>query len=188
MNIKNDKVNHRAFGEGTVVSVAGNRIEIDFGTRGIKTFVYPDAFEKFLQLQDPMAQVAMQHELAALQEAKKEAAEAAAAERALAQARFEAEQAAKTIGKRNVTDIDHGFGPDYHVEHLARHPVLTYQQVEDEFHIKISGFGRGINQTDHTVVLISSVDKKKADSFTTTAGIQTEIIFIPAKAEPAIKR
>jgi hypothetical protein len=60
--------------------------------------------------------------------------------------------------KKNIAD---GFGPDYNVEHLARQPILTYQQVEEQFGIKISGFGRGINKTESTVVLISSIDRKK---------------------------
>lgn len=52
------------------------------------------------------------------------------------------------------------FSEDYHVAHLARQPILTYQQVEDQFEIKISGFGRGINPTPSTVVvLISSIGK-----------------------------
>lgn len=58
-------------------------------------------------------------------------------------------------------DIAKGFGKDYNVDHLAREPILTYQQVEDQFGIRITGFGRGINRTDSAVVLISSVVKKK---------------------------
>lgn len=49
------------------------------------------------------------------------------------------------------------------MKHLAKQPILTYQQVEEQFGIKIAGFGRGIiNRTPSTVVLISSVNKKKA--------------------------
>ena len=36
---------------------------------------------------------------------------------------------------------------------------MTYQEVEDQFGIKIAGFGRGINPTSSTVVLISYVGK-----------------------------
>ena len=49
------------------------------------------------------------------------------------------------------------FSADYHASYLARHPILTYQQVEDQFGINIAGFGRGINPTATTVVLISSI-------------------------------
>ena len=38
---------------------------------------------------------------------------------------------------------------------------MTYSEVEEQFGIKISGFGRGINITDKSVVLISSIDKAK---------------------------
>lgn len=62
---------------------------------------------------------------------------------------------------RNKRNIEDGFGPDYNVKYLAKQPILTYQQVEEQFGIKIAGFGRGINRTPSTVVLISSVDKKK---------------------------
>ena len=44
---------------------------------------------------------------------------------------------------------------------MAKRPILTYKQVEEQFGIKIAGFGRGINITESTVVLISSIDKKK---------------------------
>lgn len=71
-----------------------------------------------------------------------------------------AERQAASPAKK-VRNIEAGFGVDYNVEHLARQPILTYQQIEEQFGIRISGFGRGINKTSSTVVLISSVDKKK---------------------------
>jgi len=61
--------------------------------------------------------------------------------------------------EKKSKNIDELFSEDYHVEKLARQPILTYQQVEEQFGIKISGFGRGINSTDTTVVLISSIGK-----------------------------
>ena len=60
---------------------------------------------------------------------------------------------------KKTKTLDEMFAPDYHAEKLARQPILTYQQVEDQFGICISGFGRGINPTDSTVVLISSIGK-----------------------------
>ena len=57
-----------------------------------------------------------------------------------------------------------GFGEDYHSEYLKTKPTLTYQEVEKLFGIQISGFGRGINPTAASVVLISVIEKKK-DSF-----------------------
>lgn len=49
------------------------------------------------------------------------------------------------------------------MDHLARHPILTYQQVEEQFGIKITGFGRGINVTPSKVVLISSISKAEGN-------------------------
>lgn len=60
---------------------------------------------------------------------------------------------------KKVKSLDEMFKPDYHAENLARQPILTYQQVKEQFGIRISGFGRGINSTDNTVVLISSTGK-----------------------------
>ena len=54
---------------------------------------------------------------------------------------------------------DKKFGKEYHVDFLAKHPILTYQQVEKEYGIKIAGFGRGINITSDSIVLISSIGK-----------------------------
>lgn len=58
--------------------------------------------------------------------------------------------------KRKKT-LDEMFEQDYHVEKLAREPILTFEQVEEQFGIKIAGFGKGINPTSDTVVLISSI-------------------------------
>lgn len=49
------------------------------------------------------------------------------------------------------------FPADYHVEFLRRNPILTYEDVERQFKIKIRGFGRGINVTDSSIVLISNM-------------------------------
>lgn len=56
-------------------------------------------------------------------------------------------------------EFDGLFGKDYHVEYLAKHPILTYQQVERDFGISLHPYGRGINPTDSTVVLISVIKK-----------------------------
>ena len=40
-------------------------------------------------------------------------------------------------------------------------PILTYSEVEKEYGIKIAGFGRGINVTDKSIVLISYIKNKK---------------------------
>lgn len=84
--------------------------------------------------------------------------------------REEEKKELKTENEKNVNkislnknhkekNIDKMFDSDYHVEYLKRNPILTYKQVEDQFGIKISGFGRGINPTPNGIVLISSMSK-----------------------------
>lgn len=65
----------------------------------------------------------------------------------------------QTQHKRKEKTLDEMFAADYHVENLARQPILTYHQVEEQFGIRIAGFGRGINSTGKSVVLISSIGK-----------------------------
>ena len=62
--------------------------------------------------------------------------------------------------RKKSKDIDSMFSKEYHAEKLAREPILTYQEVERQFGIRIAGFGRGINPTENSVVLISSIGKK----------------------------
>ena len=154
MNIIGKKVTHKKWGEGTVVTVDEGRVVVSFTSEGEKKLIYPDAFEQHLVLEDPADQDAVLDELKKKKEMKLAEAVARAAEE-------EARKAAISAGGK-TTDVDRGFGPDYHVEHLARQPILTYQQVEEEFGIKITGFGKGINNNGSDLVLISSVDKKKS--------------------------
>ena len=51
MNLDNLEVRHKAFGLGTVVSTDGKYMTIRF-EGAVKSFVYPDSFEKFLTLAD----------------------------------------------------------------------------------------------------------------------------------------
>lgn len=45
------KVKHNIFGVGTVLALDGNIITVEFSA-GKKKFVYPDAFEKFIEAED----------------------------------------------------------------------------------------------------------------------------------------
>lgn len=51
MNLINEKVTHKKFGTGNIEKLQGTSLEIRF-TSGAKTFVYPDAFEKFLAFEN----------------------------------------------------------------------------------------------------------------------------------------
>lgn len=158
-DLKNLKVKHSVFGVGVITEISDNYLIIKFATRESK-FVYPDAFEKFIIADDEAVQAEIIEEI----KNKKLAAEAqqqAAEEAHKAEEKLCATERQAIPVKRNRRNIEDGFNPDYNVKHLARQPILTYQQVECQFGIKIAGFGRGINRTQSTVVLISSVDKKK---------------------------
>lgn len=54
MNLINEEITHNVFGEGSIVEQEGSIITVDFNEE-IKKFVYPDAFEKFITLNDPNA-------------------------------------------------------------------------------------------------------------------------------------
>lgn len=51
MVFQNIKVTHKTFGEGVVTTREGNYINVSF-SGSVKRFVYPDAFDKFLTVED----------------------------------------------------------------------------------------------------------------------------------------
>ncbi len=51
MNLINEEITHKVFGEGNIVGQEDSIITVDFDEE-IKKFVYPDAFEKFITLND----------------------------------------------------------------------------------------------------------------------------------------
>lgn len=54
MRIVNERIQHIVFGEGTIISHVDDRLSIQFSERyGIKQFFYPDAFEKYLRMNNP---------------------------------------------------------------------------------------------------------------------------------------
>lgn len=152
------KVKHTAFGVGVITDLEGNYITVEFSSKTSK-FVYPDAFEKFLEAEHVAVQ---QMILDSINDAKAAAEQKRQAEEAARKAAEEQRRAAIAVAApktKKAKTLDEMFAPDYHAEKLARQPILTYQQVEDQFGIRISGFGRGINPTDDTVILISSIGK-----------------------------
>ncbi|MHA6260993.1 malate synthase [Sporosarcina sp. CAU 1771] len=54
MNLVNEEITHKVFGEGNIVEHEDSIITIHFD-EGIKKFVYPDAFEKFITLNNQTA-------------------------------------------------------------------------------------------------------------------------------------
>ena len=161
MNLLNIKVKHTVFGVGTITEFDGRYITVQFTDKSSK-FIYPDAFEKFIKVEDLAIQEAIMHDIAIAKQTEEERRQAEFAARKAEEERKTAERQIATSTTRKIRNIEDGFCEDYHVAHLAKNPILTYQEVEDQFNIKIAGFGRGINKTPSTVVLISSVVKKKS--------------------------
>jgi len=157
MELVGAKVLHKAFGVGVIAEAETGYVTVEFAEKTSK-FTYPDAFEKFLTLENESEQQCVVNEI---EKKKAEIEEKRFAEEAARKAEQERKIAAVQLpgNKKKIKNIDEMFGEDYHVSHLARQPILTYTQVEEQFGIKIAGFGRGINPTTNTVVLISSMAK-----------------------------
>lgn len=161
MDLTNIKVNHSTLGVGTVIKFDNKYITVQFEDK-ISNFVYPHAFEKFLKAEDPSVQEAIMTDIVSIKQAEEERIKTEIAARNIENEKNSTEQQKNSSITKKARNIEDGFGADYHVMHLARQPILTYQEVEEQFNIKISGFGRGINITPSTVVLISSIDKRKS--------------------------
>ena len=169
MDLLGKKVQHKKFGVGEIVEINDGIISVAFPEK-ISKFQYPKAFELFIQAIDIDVQEFIASDLKKSKEEEEEqkrieeeARRIEEEKRAIEDAKRKEEES-KNSGQRGSKpklSFDERFGEDYHVKHLARHPILTYSEVEEQFGIKISGFGRGINITDKSVVLISSIDKAK---------------------------
>lgn len=153
INLLNLKVNHKIFGIGMITEVSDNYVTVSFGTKKSK-FVFPNFFEKFLAAEDNSIQTAILNEINCIKVAADIQRSKIEKERCV-----EKEQVIHTTRKRK--NIEEGFCSDYNVKYLAKQPILNYKQVEKQFGIKIAGFGRGINRTASSIVLISSINKKK---------------------------
>ncbi|MDR0936421.1 MAG: hypothetical protein LBM98_07080 [Oscillospiraceae bacterium] len=73
MNIINEKVSHKKYGEGRVSEQSESAVTVDFGGEyGAKQFIYPFAFETFLELDDSKARENITDEIIKLREATAE--------------------------------------------------------------------------------------------------------------------
>lgn len=133
MNLVGVKVKHKAFGNGVIVSIDDDMFTVDFGGKSIE-LTYPTAFEKFLKAEDESVQTEIELSIAEAKKAKVEQLKAIELE-----AKKEIKQTAKSSKAKSLDEM---FSEDYHAEHLARQPILTYQQVESRYGIRITGFGR----------------------------------------------
>ena len=69
MIFENIKVTHKTFGDGVVANRDGNYINVNF-SGAVKRFVYPDAFEKFLTVEDESILSAIKVDIDASKRAK----------------------------------------------------------------------------------------------------------------------
>lgn len=54
MDLTNELVTHPVFGKGKIIDQESTRITIQFTKEiGVKQFIYPDAFEKYLNMCNP---------------------------------------------------------------------------------------------------------------------------------------
>ena len=141
-----------SLGVGTVTAFDGKNITVEFSTKTLK-LPYPDAFAKTLTAQDP----AVQEEAKQLLQAKAQEEETAKKQR---QEEMEQRVRAESApAQKKPKDIRSMFAADYYAKYLDLSHCLTYQEVERDYGIQISGFGRGINPIKDSVVLISSINK-----------------------------
>lgn len=161
MNITSEKVKSPILGIGTIIEQGERYIKVEFAVRTSK-FMFPAAFERFLEAVDKQVQAAID---ALLNEMKEEKEARRPNEKVISQFKEERKMSAASddATKQTSKKIDEMFSEDYHADHLARQPILNYKQVESQFGITISGFGRGINSTPSCVVLISSIGKSKGN-------------------------
>lgn len=147
--------------KGTIVKVDNEHICVEFSDR---TPVFQiDAFEKgFLTFLNPIFQNEINEGIkqAKIKTEENKRIHDELIKKQIAEQSKAVKQAPTMLGKKKNLKIDDMFGKDYHVEHLKRQPILAYQEAEKQFGINISGFGRGINPTDNSVVLISNISKK----------------------------
>jgi len=69
LNVVHEQVKHRQFGIGAVVKQTDTIVEVKFSKEiGNKKFIYPAAFERFLELCDPSSQNKLNDELMELRE------------------------------------------------------------------------------------------------------------------------
>jgi hypothetical protein len=63
LNLINEKVLHRQFGTGVITGQTETAVSVDFSKCGAKKFLYPSAFESFLELCNPVARECVAVEL-----------------------------------------------------------------------------------------------------------------------------
>ena len=146
------KVTHggfRGFGEGTIVALEGVIISVDFDGEVRKFGIR--VFNQHFSFADDDTRKIIEAAVEEINEAERVAAEERAAEAETARSK----EAAAARREKLVR----GFDESYHAVFLRTDEVYDYRQVEADYGIHIFPFGRGINPTNDSVVLISSINK-----------------------------
>lgn len=86
---------HKVFGEGQVKETSGEYITVNFQEQGDKKFVYPDAFERFLKVEDSQLNEVITHDLSVKEEEIEK-------EREVIRLKFEEEQLEREKEKKVV--------------------------------------------------------------------------------------
>ena len=135
------EVYSKQYGKGKITSVDGNKFTVSFESE-TKTYLYPLAFEKGLESDETTKTKAIKllNELRKKDEEKKQPIE---------------------DQSRDIKFNGGIFKPDYNFKHLQKQPILNYKEVEEQFKIKLTGFGKGINTSrwNPNIILISVISK-----------------------------
>lgn len=141
-----------------------------------RTNPYPLVFDGFITLDNEDKQNAILAEIARTKQAEEDKKRAEEEARKKSEDERKAAFAAKmpSSTRPRAKSIDEMFSQDYHAAHLARKPVLTYQQIEEQFGIQISGFGR---------CSFRLLAGPAETLFIMTSGPRMEIIFTPVRVK-----
>lgn len=72
MDLLNEEITHKSFGEGAIIEQDDSFITIDFDEEGVKEFVYPDAFGQFISLKNPNIAESLQKDILKIEKEKEE--------------------------------------------------------------------------------------------------------------------
>lgn len=150
--------------EGVILKVDDRHIKVDYNGRTAillnesKTFVKP-----YLTLVDENEQQVLNSKLIDWQKEERiaeEAKEKAEEDKKTEETKKNTERLVKEKAEREKKEFESKFDKDYHVQHLSRKSKCSYSDIENDYGIVILGFGRGINITNNSIILISSIEKK----------------------------
>lgn len=134
-NLIGKKVLHKTFGAGIIKTFDNDYVYIEFNNCTVKKFQFPKAFEGFLKAVDEDAQ----RWIGSI---------------------IEPEPIPTPPPTPRPDPLPNPRPAPQGLEGMVWTPVYTYKEVEEKFGIVRRGFGRGINVTSNSVVLISNVQKQ----------------------------